>query len=132
MKSTLALFLGFGLAASVGTAAAPDDAIRKGNPPIVAVKKALYKKHPRPRPAALVSVQYVGPKLERREWQGVEINDDVHDNQVARWSLDNGRTWSDFVPLQPSSKVIYKGVTVWEGGGGGTYDPTTGVLVDMW
>src|SRR5438105_7870496 len=89
----------------------------KVNPPIVTVKKVLYKKHPKARAAALVAVQYVGPKLEMREWQGIEINDDVHDNQVARWSMDNGRTWAKFMPLQPSSNVNYKGVTVWEGGG---------------
>jgi hypothetical protein len=121
-----------GLAALAGATAPAYDAVGKGNPPIVTVKKELYKKHPKPRAAALVSVQYVGPKLERREWQGVEINDDVHDNQVARWSMDNGRTWSDFVSLQPSSNVVCKGVTVWEGGWGGSYDPKAGVLVEMW
>lgn len=105
----------------------------KANPPIATVQKELYKKHRRPRAAALVSVQYVGPKLERLEWQGVEVNDDVHDNQVARWSSDNGRTWSAFVPLLPSSNVNYKGVTVWEGAvSRATYDPDAGVLVDVW
>ena len=34
------------------------------NPPIVTVEKDLYKKHPRPRTAALVSVAAVGSKLE--------------------------------------------------------------------
>jgi hypothetical protein len=104
----------------------------KVNSPLVTVKKELYQKHPRPRAAALVTVQYVGPRLERREWRGTEVLDDVHDNQAARWSPDNGRTWSPFVPLQPSSNVVYKGVTVWEGGGGGTYDPASGKLVDLW
>lgn len=110
----------------------PDIPPWKANPPIVSVKKELYKKHAKPRAAALVTVDYVGPKLEKREWQAVEINDDVHDNQVARWSTDNGRTWTKFVPLKPSSNVVSNGVTVWEGGGAGTYDPASGLLVDMW
>lgn len=104
----------------------------KTNVPIVSVKKELYKKHAKPRAAALVSVLYVGPKLEKREWQAVEINDDVHDKQQARWSLDNGRTWSEYVPMQPSSNVKHKGVTVWEGGGASSHDPASGLLVDLW
>jgi hypothetical protein len=102
------------------------------NPPLVTVKKELYKKSPRPGAAALAAVFYVGPKLERMEWQGVEVTDDVHDQQQARWSDDNGRTWSRFRPLQPSSNVTYKGVTVWEGSGCKLYDPGAGLLVEMW
>lgn len=105
----------------------------KTNQPSVTIKKERYKKHARPRAAALVSVDYVGPNLEKREWQAVEVNDDVHDNQVARWSTDNGRTWSKFMPLRPSSNVVHKGVTVWEGAiGAGTHDPASGLLVDTW
>ncbi len=120
------------LAPLAGAQEKPGDQPWKVNLPIVTVQKELYKRHPKPRAAALVAVQYVGPKLQRREWQGIEIQSDVAENQVARWSMDNGRTWSEFVPLAPSSNVRYKGVTVWEGGGGGTYDPVSGVLVDTW
>jgi hypothetical protein len=102
------------------------------NPPIVTIKKELYKKSPRPGAAALVAVSYVGPKLERREWQGIEVLDDVHEQQVARWSMDNGRTWSPFQRLQPSSNVTYKGITVWEGSGCQLYDPRPECLVEMW
>src|SRR6266516_4552273 len=69
----------------------------KVNRPIATVKKELFKKHPKPRTAALVTLQYVGPKLELMEWHGFETNDDVWDDNKVRWSLDNGRTWSDFV-----------------------------------
>jgi hypothetical protein len=104
----------------------------KLNRPIVSVKKELYRKHPKPRAAAMVSVQYVGPRLELREWQAVEIRDDVADDQAARWSLDNGRTWSAWVALAPSSVAKYQGVSVWEGGGAAAFDPAAGVLVEMW
>jgi hypothetical protein len=102
------------------------------NPPIATVKKELYKKHPRPRTAALVSVAAVGSKLELREVHSFETQDDVHDDITARWSTDNGRTWSEFVPVQPSNNVNYGGVTVWEGEGAAGYDPSTGLLVGMW
>ena len=102
------------------------------NPPIVTVKKELYKKHPRPRTAALVSVAAVGSKLELREVHSFETQDDVHDDITARWSTDNGRTWSEFVPVQPSTNVDYGGVTVWEGEGAADYDASTGSLVGMW
>jgi hypothetical protein len=102
------------------------------NAPIVQVKKELYKKSPKPKAAALARVEYVGAKRELMEWQGVEVLDDVWDEQVARWSTDNGRTWSEFVPMQPSSNVSYKGVTVWEGGVSRLYDSAAGVLVEMW
>ena len=75
---------------------------------------------------------YVGPKLERREIQAEEIKDDVGDNVRARWSMDNGRTWTEFVPVQPSNNVNYGGVTVWEGEGAGVFDPGAGVLVQAW
>jgi hypothetical protein len=119
-------------AVSLGLAGEPAALPWKVNPPIVSVKKDLYKRHPKPRTAALVSVQYVGPKLERREVQALETISDVGENVVARWSADNGRTWSEFVPVQPSNNTKYKGVTVWEGEGAGTYDPASGRLVQSW
>lgn len=69
----------------------------KTNRPIVTVKKELYRKHPKPRAAALVSVDYVASKLEKREWQAVEINDDGHDNQVACWSTGQ---WPNLVQVR--------------------------------
>jgi len=104
----------------------------KVNPPIVVVKKELYKKHPQPLTAAAVRVEYVGPRLELREWQAIETEDDVYDRNQSRWSLDNGRTWSDFVQEQPSTKTNYGSVTVWEGGQCRQYDPTSGKLVEIW
>lgn len=110
------------------TPAAP----RQTNQPIVRVKKELYKPHPKPRAAMLVSMQYVGPRLERREVQGMESESDVGENLVARWSSDNGRSWSEFVPVQRSNKVKYRDVSVWEGEGASVCDPVSGLLVQSW
>lgn len=87
----------------------------KANPPIVSVKKELYRKYPQEGQAALVFVHYVGPELQRMETYGLEIRDDVHSARGWRFSEDNGRTWSDF-HLMPSTDVYYQGKEVWEGG----------------
>lgn len=102
------------------------------NKPIVSVRKELYRKHPRPQAAARASRNYVGPNLELREVQSLEILDDVGEDFSARWSTDNGRTWSTPEPLQASNNVDYRGVTVWEGGTAATYDPTSRRLVQIW
>ena len=102
------------------------------NPPIVTVKKELYRLHVRPRESVTASVDYVGAGPERREVQSEQTKSDVGDNVRARWSNDNGRTWTDFVTVQPSNNVDYGGVTVWEGEGCQVYDPAAGTLVQSW
>jgi hypothetical protein len=104
----------------------------KVNKPIVRIEKACYRQSPGPKAAALGSTVYVGPKLERMEWQGVERLDDVWDEQMARWSIDNGRTWTAWAKMQPSSNVSYAGITVWEGSVCRAYDPAAERLVDLW
>ncbi|REJ96324.1 MAG: exo-alpha-sialidase [Planctomycetota bacterium] len=104
----------------------------KLNQPIVGVEKEVYRKSPGPKAAALGWTYYVGPRLERMERRGVERIDDVHDEQQARWSEDNGRTWSDWVDTQPSSNVVYAGVVVWEGGVCRVHDPGAERLVELW
>lgn len=102
------------------------------NAPIATVQAHLHRTHPAPRTAAMTAMQYVGPGLERREWQAVESRDDVADLQQARWSSDNGRTWSEWIPQQPSSLVDYHGTAVWEGGWGDTVHAPSGLLVQAW
>jgi hypothetical protein len=103
----------------------------KVNPPIVTVKKGVYSKHPKPKAAAMVSVCYVGPKLERMEIHALELRDDVPDEPKFRLSSDNGRTWSPFTPLPPTLSYPKK-VEVWEGSGSKFFDPAAGVLLDIW
>jgi hypothetical protein len=104
----------------------------KSNLPIALVKKELYLKHPAPRVAPWVSLHYVGPRLELREVQGLERQSDVGEEIKARWSADNGCTWSEFVPVQRSNKVSYQGVQVWEGESVAACDPSSGLLVQLW
>ncbi len=104
----------------------------KANPPIVTVTKELYKMHAKPREAAQVSMAYVGPRLELRQVHSVESRSDVADNVRARWSSDNGRTWSAFVPIKPSTSHKYGDVPVREHEGCTVFDPAAGVLVQMW
>ncbi len=94
--------------------------------------KELYLEHPAPRVAPWVGLQYVGPNLELREVRGIERESDAGENVAARWSTDNGRTWSGWQPVQPSNKVSYRGVGVWEGESVCVHDPASGLLVQLW
>jgi hypothetical protein len=104
----------------------------KTNTPIVTVHKELYRKRSHPNQAPLVSVTYVGPKLEKRETFAEETESDVADNVRARWSSDNGQTWSEFKKIVPSSKKLIKGIPVHETEGACEYDPASGWLVQLW
>ena len=105
----------------------------KVNAPIATVKKELYRKHPSPGVAAVVSVNYVGPKLERMEIHALESRSDVHRERSRRFSNDNGKSWCDFQPLtSTSNNVYYNDVEVWEGGVPQFYDSDADVLVEMW
>jgi hypothetical protein len=96
----------------------------KVNTPIVAVKKEMYWKRPRPLAAPGAHNFYVGPNLERLEVRGVEIADDVGSENTMRFSSDNGRTWVDFKGVEDTSPEI-KGI----GGGPWLFDTNAGVLV---
>jgi hypothetical protein len=104
----------------------------KKNLPIALVKKQVYLKHTMPRVAPWVSLQYVGPHRELREVQGIERESDVGEQIKARWSTNNGLSWSDFVQVQPSNKTNYNGVSVWEGECTSVYHDVSGLLVQLW
>ena len=102
------------------------------NRPIVVVRKQLLREHPSPRVAAIESQAYVGPHLQRREFTALQRESDVFLAIRARWSDDNGRTWTDFVNVQNSTLVKYGEVTVSEWAGALQFHPTAGVLVQLW
>jgi hypothetical protein len=130
----LRLCLGLGSAAAIAACSAGDAEPLPWmvNRPLVSVRKSVYQQHLLPKAAALVSVQYVGPGLQRREVHANEVASDVGGDIRARWSEDNGRTWSAFAPMQPSNNVTYAGVTVWEGECCNAFDATSGLLVQLW
>jgi hypothetical protein len=62
----------------------------------------------------------------------VERESDAANGLVARWPLDDGRNWSELVPIQPSDEVKYKDVSVWEGEGASAHDAVSGQLAQSW
>ncbi len=104
----------------------------KANLPIALGKKEMYLKHTSPRVAPWVSLQYVGSKFELREVQGIERESDVGEQIKARWSTNNGASWTDFVQVQPSNKTNYNGVSVWEGECVSVYHDVSRLLVQLW
>jgi hypothetical protein len=120
------------LAAACGAEGEAQEPPWKANRPIVTVEKQLFRQHTEPRAAPVVGTQYVGPGLERREVHATERVSDVGDDIRARWSTDNGRSWTEFVSVQPSNNVDYGGVTVWEGEGPSVHDPRSGMLLQSW
>ena len=132
MVKHLCLGLGSAAVAVACTAGAGELVPWQVNRPLVSVRKSVYQAHTLPQAAALVSVQYVGSGLQRCEVHANEIASDVGGSIRARWSEDNGRTWGAFVPVQPSNMVQYAGVAVWEGEVWGTFDPVSGLLVQLW
>ncbi len=126
------IVLGIIAAATTAAITRSDEPPWQINSPIVTVKKELYRKHVKPREAPLATMQYVGPRLELREVQSEETTSDVADTIRARWSSDNGHTWSAFVPIKPSTSLKYGDVPVREHEGCNAFDPVTGLLVQMW
>lgn len=102
------------------------------NPPIVTVDRSIHRPHAKPHMAEMTSRWYVGPGLEMMETAAQETLDDVGENITARWSSDNGKSWSEPVDIQKSNNIDYGGQIVWEGGWANTYDPTSKRLVQMW
>jgi hypothetical protein len=119
-KHTVDWVLGGAVLASDAPATLP----WKVNKRIGSVKRDLFAKHPRPLAASLAAQHYVGPKLERLEYQGLEVAFDVAANHRWRFSRNNGRNWELFEPvigLAPEAKGVSGGPTV--------FDPKAEVLV---
>jgi hypothetical protein len=103
----------------------------KGNEPIALVKRELYRRHPQPGVASLVSMFESGPDNQRIEVQAFEKESDIPDQPQIRFSSDAGKFWSPFEPL-PATMRDYAGIPVWEGGWTKLWDPTRKQLVELW
>lgn len=112
--------------------AGPESSAPRGpTRPIAEVNREVYRRHPRPKTAALVSVRYVGPGLLREERYSTMARSDTPEKPKRRWSRDNGRTWSDYQPL-PEVVTHPQGVRVYWGCGPQLYDPKRQVFVSIW
>ncbi len=101
------------------------------NAPIVEVEREVYRKHPRPKTAAMVGVRYMGPGIVREERWSTMARSDTPEKPTRRWSMDNGRTWSDFEP-QPEVVTHPQGVRVYWGHGPQIYDAAAKAIVSTW
>ena len=121
------------VAATTGLAAADEtDLPWMVNQPIVAVQKSRYTPLPLNGHPAWVNVAYVGPNLELLETVSVPKGDELNDTRWRR-SDDNGKSWSEFKPMLPSSSTVeYSGVKYTEYDGPLFYDREAGVLLETW
>ncbi len=104
----------------------------KVNQPIVTVQKDRYFPEPDNKGTAWIDKFYVGPNLELLETASVSRGDKL---STMKWRLssDNGRTWSDFKPVVPSSTTVhYNGVKYAEHPGSCLYDDEADVLLQTW
>ena len=110
----------------------PSDLPWNVNQPIVTVEKDRYFPEPNEKGTAWIDKFYVGPNLELLETASVSRGDKL---STMNWRLspDNGRTWSEFKPVVPSSTTVhYNGVEYAEHQGPCLYDEAADVLLQTW
>ncbi len=99
--------------------------------PICRVKKEVYIASPLPQVASNVSMEYIGRGLCREEIRSSQRSSDWGDSEKRRRSEDNGRTWSEWVPVL--KETLVEGQLTQEGGpsqrGTGPIDPISGRLI---
>lgn len=78
--------------------------------PICKVKKELYLKYPEPGIAPIVHMAYIGNGIIREEVRGYEQHSDWHEDRQRRISHDNGKSWSEWEPLE--NRTQYSGETL--------------------
>lgn len=98
---------------------------------IAEVTREVYRKHPREKTAAMVSVRYIGPKLLREEIHSAMAKSDTPERPKRRWSEDNGRSWSDN-ELLPEVVTHPNGVRVYWGPGPQIHDAESKTTVSVW
>ena len=112
--------------------AGPESATpRSPTMPIAQVTREVYREHPRPKTAAMVSVHYVGPGLLREESHSTMASSDTPEKPTRRWSRDNGRSWSEYESL-PELVTHVKGVRVFWGPLPQLYDAKRDAIVSIW
>ncbi len=97
----------------------------------IEVTKELYIEHPRPGTAAFVIAYYVGPALELIEIHTTMWKSDEPMLPTARYSNDNGTTWSQFKEL-PTIVTEQQKAVIWWWTRPILYDPGTDKCVSVW
>ena len=103
----------------------------KTNTPIAETTRELYARHPKPKTAIVTGIDYVGPKFEMKEVRTWEAVSDTPEKPVCRYSSDNGKTWTDFEPLEEMVSHVDGKEIVWCPGPT-LFDPAGGVAVSIW
>ncbi|MGD9128054.1 MAG: sialidase family protein [Planctomycetia bacterium] len=101
------------------------------NRPIATVKRELYRAHPKPKVAMFVGQRYMGPGLELEETASYMSSSDTPYKPKQRRSTDNGRTWSDFEPIDEVITHV-NGTRICWGMFAATYDPASKAMVAIW
>jgi len=71
--------------------------------PICLVRREIYVPSPRPGVSPVVRFQYLGDGLRLREFRFEQGKSDLTEKGMARFSDDNGRNWTPFVPPDTGS-----------------------------
>jgi hypothetical protein len=115
-KSILALLCGGSLCLAEAVCAGdpPGDAskaleVKERSGPICTVRREVFVPSPQPGLSPVVSLQYLGAGLRRREIRGQQGKSDLAEKMKVRFSEDNGRNWSPLVPLETGADSLRQG-----------------------
>jgi hypothetical protein len=104
---------------------------RKKHKPICKVRKELYVAYPKPGMAPITSMSYVGSGMNREEIRSFMQSSDWSESAQRRTSENNGRSWSDWMPVPKQTQTL--GQFTQSGGenqnGSGPFDPVSGRLI---
>ena len=110
----------------------PSDLPWKVNQPIVTVQKQRYFPYADKRSPVWIDMFYIGSNLELLQTASSPHGDKL-DRMEWRRSMDNGKTWSDFRPMVPSTTTVYyEGIEYTEYHGARFFDEDAGVLLETW
>ncbi|MDO8544357.1 MAG: sialidase family protein [Opitutaceae bacterium] len=110
LASAMAGAVAAGRGARTGVDGAPNTgAAGLSSGPICSVKREVYIPSPQPGLAPVINVKYLGEGLRRREIIGQQGKSDLAEKIKARFSDDNGRTWSPPVPLGTGPDSLRQG-----------------------
>src|SRR6185312_10802860 len=99
---------------------------------VCAVRREIYLPSPQPRVSPVVRVDYLGGGLRLREFRCQQGKSDLTEKGVARYSEDNGETWSRFiVPDLGSGPEAQNGIFKEESPWSFQFDPGPHQTIEM-